>query len=97
MNVLMVIYERCEDEQRFFIQLRAQGIPLFVTRETYRMNKHAYVSSKYLIELLDYEVEFDDDDDSVGRAFFVRERDVTLVMMLSQYRVEVLPMGGERP
>lgn len=90
MNTLMKISEPNANEYCFFTKLRSQGVPFFTTCVG-QYGKPRYVSSKRLIETVEREEGIYD----LSRVFYIRERDLPLVMMMSQYRVEVWKSGSE--
>lgn len=84
MNVFMEIREPSANELCFFTKLRDQGVPFFTTSSPNgRGNKHKYVSSRSLIEI----VGRDNKGYAFSRVFYIRERDLPLVMMMSEFQV----------
>lgn len=83
----MYILAAQQGQFEFFSMLRAQSVPFFAISTHINVNKQKYVSSKSVIAATK----------SVPlalahvRYFFIRERDVPLVQLMSQHRVEVLP------
>lgn len=88
MNVFMQIREPSVNEVCFFTKLRDQGVPFFTTSSPNggTGNKHKYVSSRQLVKI----VERGNDLYGFGRVFYIRERDLPLVQLMSEYRVRRL-------
>lgn len=92
MNTLMTIYDiRYEELARFFSTLRDQGIPILAYdfNDYYISERRKFVSSKQLISRYGNSV--------FAKMFYVRDRDVSLILLMAEYRITVLPrVRGEK-
>lgn len=97
MNVQMAIYDiRYEELARFFSTLRDQGIPILAYdfNDYYISERRKFVSSKQLISRHGnsvFAMAFTD------KMFYARDRDVSLILLMAEYRITVLPrVRGEK-
>lgn len=92
MNVWMNLCDsRSDKEFAFFSKLREQGIATITTSSL--GGEPWYVSSKFLIEMLSNWIP---PARFMDRKFLARERDVPLILLMTEYRVEVCKLLPER-
>lgn len=93
MNVRMILCDVSRpQEYNFFLKLREQGVPTITMyygmydRYSYRSSKlHIQRLKERLARVLTYKI--------VSKAFYARERDVPLILLMTDYRVRVQPSG----